>query len=65
MGELAETDEGTVTYAEWGCAPRPESWTARKTARRLIWHELLHLREIADAFPLSTKPYLPGSDAEG
>lgn len=49
MRELAATDEGTVTYAEWAGAPRPEPWTARKTARRLLWHELLHLRQIADA----------------
>jgi len=49
MRELSTTDEGTVTYAEWAGAPRPAPWTARKTARRLIWHELLHLPPIADA----------------
>jgi len=49
MRELSATDEGTLTYAEWAGAPRPEPWTARKAARRLIWHELLHLHPIAGA----------------
>jgi predicted RNase H-like HicB family nuclease len=49
MRELSATDEGAVTYAEWAGAPRPEPWTARKAARRLIWHELLHLHPIVDA----------------
>jgi predicted RNase H-like HicB family nuclease len=44
MRALATRDEGAVTYAEWAGAPRREEWTARKAARRLIWHELLHLR---------------------
>jgi predicted RNase H-like HicB family nuclease len=44
MRALATRDEGAITYAEWAGAPRREEWTARKAARRLIWHELLHLR---------------------
>jgi predicted RNase H-like HicB family nuclease len=43
MRALATRDEGVVTYAEWAGAPRPEEWTARKAARRLVWHERLHL----------------------
>jgi len=43
MRDLAEDDDGSVTYAEWAGAPRLEEWTARKAARRLIWHELPHL----------------------
>lgn len=35
-----------LTWTEWGGAPRPEPWTPRKAARRLLWHELLHLRAI-------------------
>ena len=46
MRFLAEHDNGSVTSAEWAGAPRPEAWTARKAARRLIWHELLHLSEL-------------------
>ena len=42
MRELATVDDGRVTQAHWGGAPRPEPWTARKAARRLIWHERLH-----------------------
>lgn len=56
MRELGATDEGTITYAEWAGAPRPEPWTARKTARRLIWHELLHLRQIVDASEAAIDP---------
>ncbi len=44
MRALARSDRGAVTYAEWDGAPRPEPWTARKAARRLLWHERLHLR---------------------
>jgi len=43
MRALAVRDDASVTHAEWVGAPRPEPWTARKAARRLIWHELLHL----------------------
>ena len=42
MRFLADHDDGSVTSAEWAGAPRPEEWTARKAARRLIWHERLH-----------------------
>ena len=42
---LAVRESSEVTQAEWAGAPRPELWTARKAARRLIWHELLHLRD--------------------
>jgi hypothetical protein len=38
-----------LTWAEWGGAPRPEPWTARKAARRLLWHELLHVQAIEQA----------------
>jgi predicted RNase H-like HicB family nuclease len=43
---LAAREADEVTWAEWGGAPRPEPWTARKAARRLVWHELLHLRAL-------------------
>jgi len=46
MRFLSEHDRGSLTYAEWAGAPRPEEWTARKAARRLIWHELLHLPDL-------------------
>lgn len=43
---LARADTGKETQAEWDGAPRPEPWTARKAARRLVWHERLHWRSI-------------------
>jgi len=46
MRELARFESATLTYAEWAGALRAEPWTARKAARRLLWHELLHLPEI-------------------
>ena len=46
MRLLAETDDGALTYAEWAGAPRPEAWTARKAARRLVWHERLHQPDL-------------------
>lgn len=46
MQGLAAEDDAELTWAYWGGAPRPEEWTARKAARRLLWHELLHLRAI-------------------
>jgi predicted RNase H-like HicB family nuclease len=49
MRPLADSDEGSITYAEWAGATRSEEWTARKAARRLIWHELVHFRFIAGA----------------
>lgn len=44
---LANQPAGDLTWADWAGAPRPEPWTPRKAARRLLWHELLHLRAIA------------------
>jgi predicted RNase H-like HicB family nuclease len=46
LSALARAGAGDLTRADWGGAPRPEPWTARKAARRLVWHELLHLRAI-------------------
>lgn len=46
MRALADEQVAAATSAEWSGAPRPEKWTARKAARRLIWHELLHLSDI-------------------
>jgi hypothetical protein len=48
LEELASRCAGDVTWADWGGAPRLEPWTARKAARRIIWHELLHLRALRD-----------------
>lgn len=46
MDTLAAEEAATLTWADWSGAPRREPWTARKAARRLLWHELLHLRAI-------------------
>lgn len=46
MREVAQNDRGFLTSADWAGAPRPEPWTARKAARRLLWHERLHLRSV-------------------
>lgn len=46
MRALAERHDDTRTFAEWAGAPRREEWSARKAARRLIWHELLHLPSL-------------------
>ena len=46
VSELAREGAADLTWADWGGAPRPEPWTPRKAARRLLWHELLHLRAI-------------------
>jgi len=43
---LADRRAADLTWANWAGAPRPEPWTPRKSARRLVWHELLHLRAI-------------------
>jgi predicted RNase H-like HicB family nuclease len=43
---LAERNDERTTQADWAGAPRPEQWTANKAARRLLWHELLHLRAL-------------------
>jgi predicted RNase H-like HicB family nuclease len=46
MRELAARGDMRLTHALWGGAARPEPWTARKAARRLVWHELLHTRAV-------------------
>jgi predicted RNase H-like HicB family nuclease len=46
LAALAHEGAGGETRASWAGAPRPEPWTPRKAARRLLWHELLHLRAI-------------------
>ena len=48
LGRLAEQNDARATQADWSGAPRPEPWTAKKAARRLLWHELLHLRALED-----------------
>ena len=48
LDQLAQRADASVTTAQWAGAPRPEPWTARKAARRMIWHELLHWPEIRD-----------------
>jgi predicted RNase H-like HicB family nuclease len=46
LSALAREGAADLTSADWSGAPRPEPWTARKAARRLVWHELLHLRAL-------------------
>jgi predicted RNase H-like HicB family nuclease len=46
MDQLAEVGAADATWADWAGAPQPEPWTPRKAARRLLWHELLHLRAL-------------------
>jgi hypothetical protein len=46
MDALATEGASSLTWADWSGAPRREPWTARKAARRLVWHELLHLRAL-------------------
>jgi hypothetical protein len=46
LSALAHQRSAGLTSANWGGAPRPEAWTPRKAARRLVWHELLHLRAV-------------------
>jgi predicted RNase H-like HicB family nuclease len=50
MADLAARSAGGLTRADWAGAPRPEPWTPRKAARRLVWHELLHLRGLERFF---------------
>jgi len=50
MRELADRSDKQVTIADWTAAPEPEEWTARKAARRLLWHERLHLRSMKRRF---------------
>ncbi|MGH3078386.1 MAG: type II toxin-antitoxin system HicB family antitoxin [Gaiellaceae bacterium] len=46
LDDLSERGADDLTSAEWAGAPLPEPWTPRKAARRLVWHELLHLRAM-------------------
>lgn len=46
MRALAEQRDQWLTVAEWAGTEHPEPWTARKAARRLVYHELWHLRSI-------------------
>lgn len=46
MRALAEQRDQRMTYAEWAGTEHPEPWSARKAARRLVYHELWHLRSI-------------------
>ena len=50
MRELADRSDEQVSAADWAGAPEPEEWTARKAARRLLWHERLHLRSMKRRF---------------
>lgn len=50
MRDLAARRDDRLTTADWAGAPEPEEWTARKAARRLIWHERLHLRSMQRRF---------------
>ena len=50
MRELAGRADARVTLADWSGATELEEWTARKAARRLIWHERLHLRSMERRF---------------
>ncbi len=57
MRALVRSDHGTMTLAFWSGAPRPEPWTARKAARRLVWHERLHLRAIRRLLTRQSGPH--------
>lgn len=46
MAELVADGEEQLTTARWAGADRPEGWSARKAARRLIWHDVLHTRGL-------------------
>ena len=49
MRALARADRGAVTHADWSGAADREQWTARKAARRLIWHERVHIERLERA----------------
>ena len=53
MRELAASRDDRLTAADWAGAPEPEEWTARKAARRLLWHERLHLQSMQRRFVMS------------
>lgn len=46
MRTLAERRDARPTRAEWTVGEPPDPWTARKAARRLIYHERWHLNSI-------------------
>lgn len=46
MGMLAGRRDNRLTRAEWSGDDHPEPWTARKAARRLVYHERWHLNSI-------------------
>lgn len=46
MRFLARRGDNRLTRAEWSGDEPPEPWTARKAARRLIYHERWHLNSI-------------------
>jgi hypothetical protein len=43
---LAGRGDGRLTKAEWSADDHPEPWTARKAARKLVYHEAWHLDSI-------------------
>jgi len=46
MHILAGRRDNRLTRAEWSSDEPPEPWTARKAARRLIYHQRWHLNSI-------------------
>jgi len=46
MRRLAERRDNRPTHATWAGDTNPEPWTARKAARRLVYHERWHLHSI-------------------
>jgi predicted RNase H-like HicB family nuclease len=46
MRVLAGRGDNRLTRAEWSRDEPPEPWTARKAARRLVYHERWHLNSI-------------------
>jgi predicted RNase H-like HicB family nuclease len=43
---LADRGDARLTKAEWSGDDDPEPWTARKAARKLVYHEGWHLKSI-------------------
>lgn len=43
---LADRSDHRLTSAEWSGNDNPDPWTARKAARRLVYHERWHLNSI-------------------
>ncbi|HEY3248699.1 MAG TPA: DinB family protein [bacterium] len=46
MRILAGRHDNRLTSAEWSGNEHPDPWTARKAARRLVYHERWHLSSI-------------------